>query len=208
MPRLIDLLHTETASFHAAADEEALQLLGPVAPADYWRFLSRCYGFVYPVERAIAAVPNVDHYVDMRRFRKHHLLRRDLEGFGMTQHQIDTLPVCTIPSFASAEEALGWGYVIERSTLGHTNLFTHLATVLPGDVAFTSSYLKCYFGAVGEMWRAFGLAVDRLAESPGSGERLFESATTAFRTHRRWRRHRNDREPDLTPSDSGGLPLS
>lgn len=201
LSRLLDNLNSATEPFHAEADEEATQLLGSVGRADYWRFLSRCYGFVFPVERAIVAVANVDQYVDLRRFRKHQLLRRDLDGFGMTPQQIEQLPQCVVPAFDSPEVALGWAYVIERSTLVHTNLFTHLATVLPGDVAFTSSYLKCYFGALGEMWRAFGLAVDRLAESPESTERLIEAAKNAFVTHRIWRNGRTERA-DRAPTSA------
>jgi heme oxygenase len=197
--RLIDTLHLETEALHAEADEEARALLGPVGPADYWRFLTRCHGFVCPVERSVAGVVAVADYLDPRRFRKHELLRRDLIGLGMTPEQVDRLPQCAVPVFDGPEEVLGWSYVIERSTLGHNNLFRHLAMLMPGEVAFTSSYLKCYFGAAAEMWRAFGLAVDRFADSPERSERLLEAARTAFRTYRSWRHHRVDDVPSTPP---------
>lgn len=198
--RLLDELQTETESLHADADEEAIQLLGPVGVADYWRFLVRTYGFVAPVERSILAAPWIAEALDVRRFHKNQLLQQDLLEFGMRADEIDRLPQCTVPMFDGAEEALGWAYVVERSTLGHTNLFRHLALVIPGDVAFTSTYLKCYFGSVGEMWRAFGNALDRFSE-PGQRRRVIESAKTAFRALRTWRHHREDfeREPPSEP---------
>lgn len=196
--RLVDRLHEETSAFHADADDEAVKLLGPVSPADYWAFLCRTYGFVFPVERSLESVPALSRYIDVRRFRKHELLRRDLLSFGMTVEQLEQLRQCTVPLFDSAEESFGWAYLIERSTLGHHNLFRHLGTLLPGDVAFTSSYLKCYFGSVGDMWRGFGRALDLLPET--SAQRVIDAAKLAFTTFRSWRHHQDH---GRFPSDSG-----
>lgn len=197
---LLEQLQAETEAFHAEADGDALQLVGPVGVADYWRFLVRTHGFVTPVERAIVQVVGIGRVVDVRRFHKHNLLRQDLLAFGMQPDEVDHLPQCPVPQFGSVEEALGWGYVVERSTLAHSNLFRHLGMVMPGDVAFTSAYLKCYFGAIGEMWRSFGNALDRYADPPHS-KRVIDSARSAFRAQRTWR-HNHDFEHE-PPSDSG-----
>jgi heme oxygenase len=199
--RLFEQLHTETEAFHAEADEDALQLLGAVGVADYWRFLIRTYGFVVPVERAIVQAPDVGDVVDVRRFHKHNLLRQDLLELGMQPREIDRLPQCPVPKLELAEDALGWAYVIERSTLGHSNLFRHLGMVMPGQMAFTSAYLKCYFGAIGEMWRSFGVALDRFAE-PRRSHRVIEAAKAAFHALGSWRLHHDDFEQE-PPSDSG-----
>jgi heme oxygenase len=199
--RLIERLHAETEVFHAEADEDALQLLGPVAVADYWRYLTRCFGFVGPVERGLAATARLDQIIDIRRFHKGELIRSDLASLRMKKDEIEALPQCSVPLFDSVEEALGWAYVVERSTLGNHNLFRHLAAVMPGEIAFSSSYLKCYFGAVGEMWRAFGQALDRVGNPPSRGERVVEAAKTAFRTYRAWRHHQDEHE--ITASQSG-----
>lgn len=197
--RPIERLQAETKVFHAEADEDALELLESATPHQYRRFLLRCMGFVMPVERAIVETPRITNLIDTRRFRKYELLRRDLLSLRFSDEQIDTAPQCTVPLFDTAEEALGWAYVIERSTLGHTNLFRHLGMIMPGEVAFASSYLKCYFGAVGEMWRAFGRALDLVTSS--RVHRLVESAKMAFRTHRAWRQQLGDR--GRPPSDVG-----
>lgn len=197
---LLERLQAETNGFHDEADDDARRLFGRISVADYWRFLARTYGFVLPVEAAILAAPRVSDVVDVRRFHKHNLLRQDLLGLGMHSEEIEQLPRCTVPVLTSPDEALGWAFVIERSTLGHTKLFHHLATVMPGEVAFTSTYLKCYFGAVGEMWRSFGHALDGVIE-PSRADTVIEAATTAFRVLCSWRRNRDfESEP---PSDAG-----
>jgi heme oxygenase len=200
--RLIDQPHAETEAWHADTDEDAVRLLGPTSADAYRAFLCRTYGFVAPVERSIAAVSGVGDYIDVRRFHKHELLRRDLVSFQMTSEQVERLPQCTVPVFDSPAEALGWAYLIERHTLAHSRLFHHLASVMPGEVAFTSSYLKCYFGAVGEMWRAFGQSLDRLAENPAQAARAIDAAKTAYRCHRTWR-HRPHDARGRAPSEPG-----
>src|SRR5262249_47095863 len=155
----IDRLSAETIPFHAEADEDVRTLLGAATAAGYRHFLIRTYGFTCPIERAIASVPGIERYLDPRRLRKHELLRRDLSGFHMTSEQINRIAQCPVPVLETPQEALGWAYPIERAALRHTQLFHHLAAAIPGAVAFTSSYLKCYFGAVGEAWKTFGRAL-------------------------------------------------
>jgi heme oxygenase len=183
---LIERLSVETDELHARADEEVIQLLGPVTPADYRRFLVRMHGVVQPLERSISAVVELERVLDVRRFRKADLLRTDLLAMRFTTDVLDLLPHCTVPPFDSVEQALGWAYPIERSTLGHMNLYRHLATKLPGEVAFSAAYLKCYFGVVGESWRSYGDAIERVATSEASAQRVIDGARSSFQAWRAW----------------------
>lgn len=185
--RLLDRLDAETEPFHAEADGELRQLLGAVSAEDYRRFLIHTYGFTCPVERALASVPGIEQYLDPRRLRKHELLRRDLSGFHLTPDQISRIAQCPIPVLDSPQAALGWAYPLERAALAHSQLFHHLAAIIPGDVAFTSSYLKCYFGAVGDAWKSFGRALDAFADRPQHARRIVEAARAAYRCRRSWR---------------------
>lgn len=188
MPRLIDKLIADTRELQVEADAEIHRLLGQVRPEHYKRFLVRTYGFVRPLERALVRTPDLQRFLDLRRLRKHELLRRDLDAVGVTEAEIENLPQCTsVPWFTAVPEALGWAFFIERHTLVHPNLFRHLATVMPGEVAFASSYLKCYFGAVGEMWRSFGDALDTAAPDEAGATQIVDAAMASFRTHKRWR---------------------
>ncbi|HEY5927325.1 MAG TPA: biliverdin-producing heme oxygenase [Kofleriaceae bacterium] len=185
--RLAERINAETSSFHAEADEDTIRLFGAITADDYRRYLMHTYGFVAPVERAIVQVTSAEHYVDLRRFNKQELIRRDLRALRVSEDTIKHLPQCRVPALANAEAVLGWAYVLERGTLGFGNLFRHLATVLPGEAAFASSYLKCYFGAVGEAWRSFLLALDAAG---GHGDQhardVIAAAIAAFRTYRAW----------------------
>jgi heme oxygenase len=203
--RLVDRLQQETQSLHAEVDEELVK--HPVSARVYQRYLARTYGFVAPLERAISTTPSIEKYVDLRRFNKEELLRRDLLALHFTNHQIDSLPQCSVPLFNTAAEALGWAYFIERSTLAHGSTFRAVASHIPGDVAFASSYLKCYFGAVGEMWRAFSDSLD-LIEADGEGNVVLDSARAAFMFYHRWREPDRERAATDASSTSGSLRLA
>jgi heme oxygenase len=196
----VERLGEETEAFHDSTDEAALRLLGPATAEDYRRYLVQMYGFVCPLERSIAATPDLDRHVDPHRFQRHELLRRDLSAFHMSSEQIASLPRCAIPAFKTPEEALGWAYPIERSTLRHGDLFRHLASILPGEVAFGSSYLKCCFGTVGESWREFGRALEAVEYASRRPQQVIDSAKAAFRCFRAWRfLHAPADEPGARP---------
>jgi heme oxygenase len=203
--RLVDRLQQETSSLHAEVDDELVKQ--PVSSRGYQRFLARMYGFVAPLERSISTTPGIEKYVDLRRFNKEELLRRDLLALHYTNHQIDSLPQCSVPLFNTAAEALGWAYFIERSTLTHGSAFRAVASHIPGDVAFASSYLKCYFGAVGEMWRAFGESLDQIA-ADGEAELVVEAARSAFKFYQRWREPERASSNSDKSSTSGSLRLA
>jgi heme oxygenase len=185
--RLVDRLSEQTEAFRDVIDGAALQLLGAATAEDYRRYLVRMYGFVCPLERSIANTPDIERYIDVRRFQKHALLRRDLLAFRMSSEQIARLSQCAVPWFKTPEEALGWAYPIEWSTLHHGDLFRHLASIMPGEVAFTSSYLRCYFGTVGESWKELGRALDFFEHAPRRAQQVITSAKAAFACLRGWR---------------------
>lgn len=182
--RLIDRLHEATRPFHSAVDEDLTSRR--VNGRRYQRYLARTYGFVAPVERSITTTPDIESFVDLRRFNKEELLRHDLLALHYTRKAIDSLPQCSIPLFRTAPEALGWAYFLERSTRSNNATYRVLATEIPGEIAFASSYIKCYFGAVGEMWTAFELALDLVPQSEAAT--VIDSALAAFRAHDRWQR--------------------
>ena len=182
--RLVEQLNLETLDSHADVDNVAFRI-GPLVE-DYRRYLTRTFGFVAPIERAINKTPKLADYVDPRRFKKEELLRRDLGALRMTPAQIDDLPLCSV-AFEDIYDALGWGYFTERSTLTHNTIFIQLASTIPGEIAFASSYVKCYAGSVGEMWRSYGESLD-LAQRDGNDKsnRVIEAAKRAFAAYKHW----------------------
>jgi heme oxygenase len=202
---LIDQIGVKTEELHAVIDEDGF--LDPPTPASYRRFLNRMYGFVCPVERSIQSTLGIERFVDVRRFQKHELLRRDLMALRMTVDQIDKIPFCSVPLFDTPEEAFGWAYVVERCTLRHGELFRHLAAVIPGEIAFSSSYLKCYLGMVGEMWRSLGHAMEVFDSNRARAERVIEAARAAFRTYQSWRCLHEPRDGVAAPAPVAAVGL-
>ena len=152
-----------TGALDDAIAGESRTLIEAATPEAYRHHLSRLFGFVVPLERSLARVPSLRSFVAGQRFDKEQLLRRDLEALNTRS---DELQCCSsIPTFNDAQTALGWAYVTERSSLGHTSLFHSLAALMPREAAFAASYLKCYFGAVGEAWRNFVDGLDAAGQT-------------------------------------------
>lgn len=173
-----------TQQLHTLTDKD---LQGSWSSSDYRRYLTRMYGFVLPVERSIRSTPRIGSYIDVRRFQKHELLRRDLMAHRMTPQQIETIALCAVPVFDTPEEAFGWAFLIERNTLHHAELFHRLASTNPGDAAFAASYLKCYYGVVGEMWKNFRHAMEAFQATRERWERLLAAKKAALRCYESWR---------------------
>jgi len=65
--------------------------------------------------------------------------------------------------------------------------FRHLARHLPGEVAFSGSYLKCYDGVVGETWRAFCEVIEIVGRaSTAAADQMVLGARDAFRCEQAW----------------------
>lgn len=187
MTRLLDRLSDETRALHDELSASGAALVAEITVASYRRYLTLWYGFVFPVERTLADVTALGRIHDPRRLRKHVLIAHDLQALGMKPFEVQALPQCmSVPLIEDLHDAIGWAYVIERCTLEHPNLYRQLAGAMPGEMAFASSYLKCYSGAVGEMWHSFGRAIEA-AVTPEHGERVIEAARCGYLHFHRWR---------------------
>lgn len=207
MTVLLERLSAETRGLHKEIEGEGDQLLREISVPAYRRYLGRWYGFIAPLERALAAVPGLPRLFDLRRLRKHQLLGHDLQALRVKQPDLDNLPRCSVPELVDVRDGMGWAFVVERATLDHPNLFRRLANAIPGDMAFASTYLKCYAGSVGEMWRSFGYSLDTAAGSAADSERILEATRTAYRHFRRWRDTLDGPSPShAEPIASGGTP--
>ena len=185
---MIGRLSSETQLYHSDADGELEQLLAGPSAQSYRSWLLRQYGFLAPLEVALDATAHLADVVDLRPRRKVPRLRADLLALGMSQPAISAAIVCTDvpPLFTRIPIALGWLYAVERSILQYGDAFRRLARTLPGEAAFASSYLKCYEGNIGQMWRAFGLALQAACSRAEDVGELVLGAQDAFRCLRRW----------------------
>jgi heme oxygenase (biliverdin-IX-beta and delta-forming) len=194
---LIARLSSETQLHHPDADAELERLLAEPSAQAYRAWLVRQYGFLAPLETALENTPRLADLVDLRARRKLPRLRSDLLALGMSDSAITGTPTFTaIPTtFTRTPIALGWLYAVERSILHYNNAFRQLARALPGEVAFASSYLKCYESNVGVMWRGFSAALDAACTRSEDAADVVVGAQEAFRCLRRWQQHHTDALP-------------
>ena len=184
---VLSRLSLETSGHQLDADAEVESLLSSLATGqEYRRFLARLYGFLVPLEAALASTAQLVGTIDLRARHKAYRLRSDLMALGLRIEQIANLPLCGgVPrAFRGVSHALGWMYVIERSTLLHTPAYRRLARALPGEVAFASSYLKCYEGTESAMWRTFGETLE--ASCAESVPEVIGATQEAYRCLRTW----------------------
>lgn len=179
-------INVSTRHWHAHVDEPWLDLLQPTGGrAEYLSQLGRVYGFVAPFESALKYTPGVGRALDFRQITRAGLIAQDLLGLGLSPSDLAKLPQCTITPFVSLAEALGWLYVIERSTLLHHGVRRHLVTRLP-EVAAACAYLSQYDGRVNEHWSTLGTMLDRIGATDDVADTIIAAAHDAFDTAQRW----------------------
>jgi heme oxygenase len=187
--RVLSRLAEETQVHHLAADSDLDRFVfrGTATVLDYRNYLSRVYGFVEPVELALAQTIDFASVIDLAPRLKGARLHQDLAGLGLTGREIDDLPRCSgVPRIESVAVALGWLYVVERPTLANGVVRGHLDTQLHTEMQHAASYLSCYDGQTGSMWRDLGRAMERAATSTAVADRIVLAAHEAFRCLERW----------------------
>ncbi|NVB85269.1 MAG: biliverdin-producing heme oxygenase [Kofleriaceae bacterium] len=190
--RVLTRLNEETQVHHAEADADIDRYLfcEGVTAFEYRTYLARWYGFLAPLEAALAMAPELDPLIDVRGRAKAALVAHDLLALGMTMSEVNELPQClSIPTFRGPAAALGWMYIAERPLLASAVIRGHLSTYLPSEMACASAYLMCYAGQVGAMWRMLGEAMDHVASTGAIADRIIVAGHDAFRALQRWRTH-------------------
>ena len=185
---MVERLTTETRAHQANADSLFdLLFADDVSTAHYLVFLRRTYGFEAALEAMLSTTPNLGLMIDMHERAKGTYLAQDMLALGLRPNAIARLPQCmAIPEFRGAAEALGWMYVVERTTLASSVVRRHLLTRLPREMHYASSYFQCYTGVVGARWREFGAKLDDIASQMAIADRIVAGAQMAFACQHEW----------------------
>ncbi|HET9621929.1 MAG TPA: biliverdin-producing heme oxygenase [Kofleriaceae bacterium] len=185
LSRTLIQLNIATRPHHAAADQPWLDLMAPrVERARYRALLLKVYGFEAPLDSGFRYTPELASLIDLRGRTRTGLLAQDLMRLGLTASQMAQLPQ-RFTTFATAAEALGWMYVIERATLLHSSVRRHLMVRCP-DLAPATSYLDAYNGVTSLRWAELGAAFDSIAHTPSVLRQILNAANVGFRAMRDW----------------------
>lgn len=180
-------LNLATRQWHAAVDDGWLDLLRPtVGVADYLAQLVRTYGLVAPFESACRYTPGLARLVDHGQLNRAGLIAHDLLALDVSASQLANVPICpSITVFNSVAEALGWLYVVERTTLLADGLVGHVHHMLP-QVANATTYLEAFATRSGEQWQQFGREIDQALADPDIASQTVIAACRAFRLAQAW----------------------
>lgn len=181
-------LNAATRHFHADVDEPWLDLVRPnIGVSDYLAVLVRTYGLVAPFESACRYTPGLVRVIDFRHMMRAGLIAQDLLALGLSPQQVASIPTCSAVSmFQTTSEALGWLYVIERSTLLQDGIRKHLLRHV--NIEHACSYVSAYESRVGEHWAAFSRTLERAVADASAANDIIHSACTAFDACRKWLR--------------------
>lgn len=184
---LLMRLNYATRHAHAAVDAPWLDLLrADVTRHDYLAQLVRAYGLLAPFEAACRYTPDLHRAVDDRHLSRAGMIAQDLLSLGLTPGQIANLPQCwSITTFADVPEALGWLYVVERSTLVQEGVRRHLLAREP-SLETAASYLSMFDGRVSDHWQTFGRILDRAGATPAAADAVIAAAIDGFSVATRW----------------------
>ena len=128
----------------------------------------------------------VTKLLEYRQLLRAGLIAQDILALGLTPNQVSRIPTCpAITMFRDIGEALGWLYVVERSTLLQDGVKRHLLEKLP-QLANACAYLSAYEGHVSDHWLAFGRMLDRAATELDVEESILNAAEEAFAHTKQW----------------------
>jgi heme oxygenase len=184
--RVLTRLNIETRAQHPEADTGWLELMSLDASRPRYLYqLMATYGFEAPIEAALALTPQLSDVVKLRQRARSGLIVQDLLSLGLTPARIARLPQCSqIVPFRDPSEALGWMYVMERTTLLHDAIRRHLQAHL--STVQSWCYLSAYEGVASMRWEELGQALDAVAAATHSEDQIVAAAKLAFGCHRSW----------------------
>jgi len=193
---VLAVLREQTRAEHDAVERSLGLMSDTLSRAAYLRIVERFHGFWLPLERRLALTSGLAATgVAPASRERAHLLLADLRA--LTGQDPTASPLCgDLPFVGSVPAALGCMYVLEGSSLGGQVISRHLQAKLGITKDSGGRFFHGYGERTGEMWRAFGAAVNALEVGAGMQDAMVSAAVATFHTLGRW----CDGEGTLSPS--------
>jgi heme oxygenase len=145
-------------------------------------YLIKFWGFHLPIEERLGAFPDWQAYnFDFTKRRKLSLLQKDLLNLGLSQEQIENIPLCQdLPELKSFAQALGAMYVLEGSTLGGRFILQQMQKTIQRGCAYFDSYGE----KTPSMWKEFCNLLD--SYSANQEDEILSAAIQTYEKLNAW----------------------
>jgi heme oxygenase len=184
--RVIERLDARTRGASRISDIRWSTLAATASVDRYRNHLIDVYGFEAAVEAAIVYSPDFATVVDRRPYTRSGLVAADLLTLGLTPVEIANLAQYAITPFAGPATALGWWYVLDRSTRQFAEWQARLAIQMPGCDAF--AYLGMHRRNAIEEWNELCALLDRTVTSLEMEADVITAAADALDSEHAWYR--------------------
>ena len=157
---------------------------GHIGRDEYLVLLARLYGFHKPLEELLLSAPCEWWYgLDLEPRQRAHLLARDLASLGMSEQELESLPLATPAAIDAPGKLFGCLYVREGSTLG-AKLLARKLDHLFGTGESGRSFLAGNNDHA-EQWRQCCDGIERAADA-GHLPTMTAAAVATFATFETW----------------------
>jgi heme oxygenase len=184
LPPVLVELRAATAALHRRLDTRL-----PFSRMDlalYRELMSAYYGFYQPLERALAPWGEIIPELEWGRRSKTPYLQADLLALGLSDPQIDALPLCSeLPAITNVAQALGALYVLEGATLGGQVLRNLIEIKIGVGSVNGGAFMNVYGAETSALWQRF---LECLSPLQAAAERLaaVDVAESTFVCFEQW----------------------
>ncbi|MDB4954428.1 MAG: heme oxygenase [Myxococcales bacterium] len=200
--QLLSRLDAETRPHHGDIDAIWIELItGELTLTKYVSRLMRVYGFESPIEAALAYTPKLANVIDVRNHARSGLIAQDLIALGFSTSQVAQLPLCPIAPFANPAEALGWMYVVQRSTQLHERTRRQLEARLP-QMTRGTAYLASTEGRAALLRNELGASLHTWVVDAQMADQVIGGAQDAVRCALEWFQSRRNRASDAVDAST------
>ncbi len=192
-PRILVEIKRQTQPHHDSIEENPFgkALMDGTMPREqYVTFLQKFYGFHLALEAVLGEFTEWARYeLDFDKRRKVESLRKDLRVLGMSDAEIDSLPICKdLPTVQMFAQALGAMYVMEGSTLGGQIQGRQVKKLFDYSPETGAAYFSSYGAMVGMMWKEFCGVLVAASTDEQIEQTMIEAASETFNALERWLR--------------------
>lgn len=175
-------LKQETRGQHENTESDVDLMRPDFTRENYRDLLVKFYSFYKPFEEKMseAIAKNSIEFNHNERLNTPKL-ERDLRALGMSDEEISKIETTNeLPNLDSGERIFGSLYVIEGSTLGGQVISRHLKQNLGMDETNGTAFFSGYGKDTGPMWKAFGDAITKFAETSENQDEIIAGANETF----------------------------